>query len=117
MESINKKNFLEKVLALVLILAMAIVTPAQAFAASNNYIKDVKMVYAVNASEAGKLAGKDYTVLSTPIYKGENNTYIAYQTTNNPEEAITDIRAMNMNGGWSYEKYAEFCFGRYMGCD
>ncbi|MCQ2399269.1 MAG: hypothetical protein MJ072_02050, partial [Clostridia bacterium] len=51
------------------------------------------------------------TVVPSPIYKGKTDkmtsTYLAYKTTTVPQEAITDIRFMNMEGGWSFSDYDE----------
>ena len=46
------------------------------------------------ALDALKLKGEDYHVIEYDLTQGmEDYTFIAYKTTNNPKEAVTDIRA------------------------
>ena len=83
-------------------------------AEGNLYVKDVIIV---TESERSKLpttdAYADYEVLSDPINtfssgSGHENLYFAVKTTENPNEAITDIKAMNMNGDYSYDAYRQY---------
>ena len=86
----TKQPILIIVLSLLLVAAIAIVTPAQVFAAgTNKYIKDLKMVFAADTAAANSKIGSDYKLITTPIYKGvSGNTYVAYCTTNDPTEAM-----------------------------
>ena len=122
------RKILYNILVVFMAALMASMTAVQVFAAGRNkdkkterdiasgklYVKDVIIV-----SESEKInlsttaAYQDYVVLSEPIKtfdagSGHENLYFAVKTTENPNEAITDIKAMNMNGDYSYDAYREY---------
>ena len=122
------RRFLYNILVVFMAVLMASMTAVQVFAAGRNkdkkterdiatgklYVKDVIIV---NESEKINLsttaAYQDYVVLSEPIKtfdagSGHEILYFAVKTTENPNEAITDIKAMNMNGDYSYDAYREY---------
>ena len=74
------------------------------------YLKDVKLIYAESLSEARRAVPEGYKLLEDDLNKGtdsDNKVYFVYSTTANPDEAITDIKMMNMKGGFVLSDYEE----------
>ncbi|MBR3296526.1 MAG: hypothetical protein IKI65_01655, partial [Firmicutes bacterium] len=101
-------------IAILLAVLTAVLAPAQAFAAAQPvYVSDVMVGMGETADEAKKaLTDAGYTVLDRnvnegagSVYKTEKYVYIGYKTTDNADEAITDLAVMNMNGGYSFSDY------------
>ena len=75
------------------------------------YVKDVKFITGESLEEAKKSVPKGYTLVETDLNQGAeyitavDDVYLAYSTTTNPDEAITDIKMMNMNGGFVVSDY------------
>ena len=75
------------------------------------YVKDVKFITAESLEEAKKYLPKGYTLVETDLNQGAevvssvDDVYLAYTTTTNPDEAITDIKMMNMKGGFVVSDY------------
>ncbi|MBQ1212211.1 MAG: hypothetical protein IIX69_02205, partial [Clostridia bacterium] len=83
---------------------------AEAEANKKLYIKDVKLIYAESEDEAKSYVPKGYTLLDNDLSAGadsDNVVYFAYSTTTNPDEAVTDIKMMNMKGGFVLSDYEE----------
>ncbi len=109
------KKIFNATISLVLTLVILFCTCTSAFAASSKktYIKDMIISYGKTADEAKKwLTDNGYEVLDYDLNEGADDTfstkravYIGYTTTENPEEAITDMRLMNMQGGYSVQDY------------
>ena len=122
------RTILYKTLTVFMAVLMASITAVQVFAGGRSdekktrrdiadgrlYIKDVIIV---NESEKTNLkataAYEDYVVLSDPIKtfdadSGHESLYFAVKTTEDPNEAITDIKAMNMNGDYDYDSYRQY---------
>ncbi len=109
-----KKHF-KAALSLVLAMVLTFSTCANALAASNKntYIKDVVLSYGKTADEAKAwLTENGYEILDYDLNEGADDTfstaravYLGYTTTDNAEEAITDMRLMNMKGGYSVQDY------------
>ena len=101
-------KFLKVITCIVLVvslLAMAIM-PAGA-ARATYYLSDLKMAEA-DTEEAAKalLTGKGYTVLDKNLNPGGGKAvYLGYKKSTNVEDAITDVRVMNMNGGFNITDY------------
>ena len=91
----------------VLMLVMAL--PITAFAAKQEtYIKEMRISTASTADAAKQfLIDNGYTVVDTDLNQktGKDYVYIGYKTTTNPDEAITDISLMQMDGGYSFSEY------------
>ncbi len=108
------KSF-KAILSLVLAVVLTFSTCANAFAASSKqtYIKDVVISYGKTADEAKAwLTENGYEILDYDLNEDaddwrstERAVYLGYTTTNDPEEAITDMRLMNMKGGYSVQDY------------
>ncbi len=109
-----KKTF-KAALSLVLAMVLTFSTCANVLAASNKstYIKDVVLSYGKTADEAKAwLTENGYEILDYDLNEGADDTfstaravYLGYTTTNDAEEAITDMRLMNMKGGYSVQDY------------
>lgn len=109
----NVKKILKGALALFLTALMLfnVVFTAVGADKEKHYIKDVILIYAETLSEAKKKVPAGYTMMETDLNSGAEyvydvaNIYFAYSTTTDPDEAITDIRMMNMNGGYVWSDY------------
>ena len=122
------KKILTIIISALLCVTMLTLTPAQVVASAagsgKKYISEVKVGMGKNAEEASKeLLDEGYTILvddkgnyadlnedagSKSILKeGPNQkiVYLGYKTTDEPDDAITDLAVMNMNGGFSYQEY------------
>ena len=110
------KKTLKATLSVVLSMAMCLVACTGAFAASsekNKYIKEIFLSYGNSDSEAKSyLTDNSYEVLDYNLNEGADDTlstkravYLGYKTTSNADEAITDMKLMNMKGGYSVQDY------------
>ncbi len=98
-----------------LAVALAVSTCTSAMAASSKatYIKDVVISYGDTEEEAKNwLTENGYEILDNNLNEGADDlisskraVYLGYTTTNDAEEAITDMRLMNMKGGYSAQDY------------
>lgn len=87
--------------------------PINVQAAQKTYISEVFVSVADTEKQAKKyLTDNGYTILNNDLCKGMSwgayksyYTYLGYKTTTDPEEAITDMAVMDMNGGYSYADY------------
>lgn len=108
------KKALTSIVSLMLVLSLLFTTNISVFAAAEElYLSDLRIVYANDYDEAKQiLAGtafKEYSLLDENLNEntGEIGVWIAYKTTNNIEDAITDISVMQMNGGYHEGNYQE----------
>ena len=107
------ERFLCVVLSVVMLGMLAVHALAVEKTVETKYIKDVKLIYADSLSEAKENLPEGYTLLEHDLNEGTEyvydvyQVYLAYTTTVNPAEAITDIKLMNMNGGYVYSDYEE----------
>lgn len=96
------------IIAFVMAVMLAVINPLQLAAASKElYVSEIVVI---TEKERDKAIDDGYIVVVTPLYVNKlyddaKSTYLAYKTTDKPEDAITDIRLMNMNGGFSFEEY------------
>ena len=91
---------------LVMTMCMTMVMPASAGRVTY-YLSDLKMAEAKTADEAKKLlTDAGYTVLDKNLNPGgDKAVYLGYMKSTNVDDAITDIRVMNMNGGFNISDY------------
>ena len=99
-----------KILCLFLSLLMAIgVFPLSVFAAGEKeYIKEVRISTASTEAAAKQwLTDNGYRVLDVNLNQksGGDAVYMGYIATTNPNEAITDMAIMQMDGGYSFTEY------------
>ena len=79
--------------------------------AEKKYVKDVKFITGESLEDAKKDVPAGYTLVETDLNQGAeyitdvDDVYIAYSVTTDPDEAITDIKMMNMNGGFVVSDY------------
>ena len=74
------------------------------------YIKDVQLICADSLEEAKKIVPAGYQLLENDLNMGtdsDNKVYFIYSTTKDPDEAVTDIKMMNMKGGYVMSDYEE----------
>ena len=74
------------------------------------YVKDVKLIYAESVAQARTYVPAGYRLLEKDLNEGtdaDSKVYFAYSTTANPDEAVTDIKMMNMKGGFVLSDYEE----------
>ena len=109
-----RNKLLTCIISLMLAVAMLSVFSVNAFATGSvnqkRYVKDVKLIYAKNLREAKEHVPEGYTLLEDDLNKGtdtDDEIYIAYSTTTSPDEAATDIKMMNMKGGFVLSDYEE----------
>ena len=71
------------------------------------YLSDLKLAEADSAEEAKKLLTEaGYTVLDKNLNPdGDKAVYLGFKKSTNVDDAITDIRVMNMNGGFNITDY------------
>ena len=66
---------------------------ARAAESQGKYIQSVRISYASTRDEAQKEFGSEYTVLDYDFNNGmSSHSWIGYTTTDNPEDAIRDIK-------------------------
>ncbi|MEE3332962.1 MAG: hypothetical protein VZR54_01650 [Ruminococcus sp.] len=122
------KKLLMALTSVILCMTMLIGAPAQLVASAadggKKYISEVKVGMGETSDEASKeLKSGGYTILtddkgnyadlnkdagtSSAMKKGPNQkiVYLGYKTTNDVNDAVTDLAVMNMNGGYSYQEY------------
>ena len=108
---------MKKIISLVLTIALlcSIATPAYA-AKNEEFISEVALVYENSVEDAKKaIEGTDWKLFEQDLnanadYLFDNGVYLIYKTSTNVEDAITDLRVMDMYGGYStanYEKQLE----------
>ena len=91
---------------LVVTLCMTMVMPASAGRVTY-YLSDLKMAEASTADEAKKLlTDAGYTVLDKNLNpNGGKAVYLGYKKSKNVDDAITDVKVMNMKGGFNISDY------------
>ena len=71
------------------------------------YLSDLKMAEAATADEAKKmLTDVGYEILDKNLNPGgDKAVYLGYKKSTNVDDAITDVKVMNMNGGFNISDY------------
>ena len=107
-KSIRIVSFL---LSLVIFIGVSLNIFAADTKSEKQYIKDIKLIYAESKEEAKKFVPAGYGLLEYDLNKGTEYVYDVYEvymavaTTTDPNEAVTDIKMMNMKGGYVYSDY------------
>ena len=116
------KSLLTKLLSMVLVTALLIAcTPAALAAPSRNqgkvtYLSEVAVIEAANDTDAQKILtelkkaenGGFTNMISLDLNKGgQKKVYLAYKTSENVDDAITDLAIMNMNGNFIMGNYEQ----------
>ena len=118
-------NFTKRIISLVLVIGMLLsATIVVSAKEPEEYLDDLRIVYADSYDEAKKILQntefKDYKLLDYNLNKSatkvdlgfltigdSNGVYLAYKTTTNVDDAITDIAIMQMDGGYREGNYQE----------
>ena len=104
------KRLISTLLAIAMLATCTLNVFAEGRANETLYVKDVKLIYAESLKEAKSYVPDGYTLIEKNLNEGtdsDNQVYFAYATTTNPDEAVTDIKMMNMNGGFVLSDYEE----------
>ena len=110
------KNMIKSILSIVLALSMLLCATVPAFAAGTEeeaYISELRLIYAEDYDEAKQILAdsefSDYKLLKENLNKDsdEIGVWLAYKTTTDIEDAITDLAVMQMNGGYTEGNYQE----------
>ena len=101
-------KFLKVLISMILVATMCVtmMMPASAGRATY-YLSDLKLAEAKTADEAKKLL-KDagFTVLDKNLNPdGDKAVYLGYKKSTNVDDAITDVKVMNMKGGFNISDY------------
>ncbi len=110
------KKVLSALISVVLAITLCVTACTSAFAATFNgkkYVKEMIISYGKTEEEAKKwLTDNDYEVIDNNLNDGADDTfstkravYLGYKTTDKADEAITDMKVMNMKGGYSIQDY------------
>ena len=103
-------KFSTKLISMILSLLMLFTAlPFAAFAATDKtYIKEIRISTAADEATAKQwLTENGYQFLDVNLNQKSNGdaVYMGYITTTDPNEAITDIAVMQMDGGYSFAEY------------
>ena len=115
----------KRILSLILVLSMLLSVCAVTVSAANEeeFISEVALVYEDTVEKAkAAIAGTDWKLWEQDLnpnadYMYDDGVYLIYKTSTNVEDAITDLRVMDMYGGYSttnYEKQLEASRAAYM---
>ena len=116
---------MKKIISLLLITAILFTTFSLAVNAASNeeFISEVALVYEDSVEDAkAAIAGTDWKLYEQDLnpnadYWFDDGVYLIYKTSTNVEDAITDLRVMDMYGGYSisnYEKQLEASRANYL---
>ena len=116
------KNLKNKLISLALsaVTACTVAIPVKKYAlltasaASNEqFLSEVALVYENSVEEAqAAIAGTDWKLFNKDLNPNadfifDNGVYLIYKTSTNVEDAITDLRVMDMYGGYSTTSYKQ----------
>ena len=105
----------KKIISLILVIATLLSVCAFTVSAADDeeFISEVALVYKDSVEDAkAVIAGTDWRLLEQDLnpdadYMFDDGVYLIYKTSTNVEDAITDLRVMNMYGGYSTSNYEE----------
>ena len=104
----------KRIISFILILAaMFSIVAVTASAATEEFISEVALVYRDSPQEAQKaIEGTDWKLFAYDLNPGadywfDDGVYLVYKTSTNVEDAITDLRVMDMYGGYSVSSYED----------
>ena len=114
------KRVFKSIISFVLIACMLFAGSISAFAAkAEEYICELRLVYADDYDEAKAIladsAFNDYKIYNSNLNKdtGEVGVWLAYKTTTDIEDAITDLAVMQMEGGYKEGNYQAMISASY----
>ena len=101
-------KLLKVLISMILVVTMCITMMMPASAGRvTYYLSDLKMAEAATEDEAKKmLTDAGFTVLDKNLNPGgDKAVYLGYKKSKNVDDAITDVKVMNMNGGFNISDY------------
>ena len=101
-------KFFKVLISIILVIATCVTMMMPASAARVTfYLSDLKMAEADTADNAKKLLTEaGYEILDKNLNPdGAKAVYLGYKKSTNVDDAITDVRVMNMNGGFNISDY------------
>ena len=108
------KKLFRRLLSFVLVASLLLTSNIQIFAAvEEEYLSDLRLVYAATYDEAKEILNdtdfNDYKLLNENLNEGTKKigVWLAYKTTTDIEDAITDLSVMQMDGGYKEGNYQE----------
>ena len=110
------KNTFKYVISMILVLSLLFSSAVTVLAAGQDdeeYLSDLRIIYAEDHNEATEILAdsglEGYKLLNENLNAntGKIGVWIAYKTTTDIEDAITDIAVMQMNGGYNKGNYKE----------
>ena len=117
------RHIFKHILTVMLVLSMLTCAVLPAYAeGEEEYLCDLRLIYADDYKEAKQILAdtefEDYTLLDENLNAntGKTGVWLAYQTTTDVEDAITDIAIMQMQGGYSegnYQKMIDQSYSNY----
>ena len=106
------KKTIKSLISAILVICMLASSVVTIFAYSEEeYLSDLRLIYADDYEEAKlilsetKLEGFEILNKNLNSNTGETGVWLAYKTTTDINDAITDIAVMNMGGGYSTGNY------------
>ena len=104
---------MKRIIALVLTVVMLFLAMATTIsaAAPEEFLSEVALVYRDSVEDAKKaIEGTDWKLFEQNLnpkadYMIDDGVYLIYKTSTNVEDAITDLRVMDMYGGFSVSNY------------
>ena len=109
------KKVYKSIISIILVISMLIcaVVPGFAAEAEEEYICELRLIYAEDYEEALEILSEgefsDYKLLNENLNEDsdEIGVWLAYKTTTDIDDAITDIAVMQMDGGYNIGNYQE----------
>ena len=104
----------KSIVSIILVLSMLFCATVSAFAAeTEEYICELRMIYAEDYEEATEILAdsefSDYKLFGENLNADTDKigVWLAYKTTTDIDDAITDLAIMQMNGGYNLGNYQE----------
>ena len=114
------KKVYKSIISIILVVSMLICAVVPAFAAeAEEYICELRLIYAEDYDEALEILSEGefsvYKLLNENLNEDsdEIGVWLAYKTTTNIDDAITDIAVMPMGGGYTTGNYKEMLQNSY----
>ena len=107
------KKVFKALIAMLLVISMLMSATVVAFAAQEEYLSELRLIYANSYMEAKQALAnsklQDYRIYEENLNMGtgEIGVWLAYKTTTDVNNAITDIAVMQMGGGYSEGNYQQ----------
>ena len=109
------KKMTKRIISIILTLCLTFLATVPVFAADEDeeYLADLRLIYADDYDEAAEILEdsdlEGYKIFDANLNEntGKSGVYLAYLTTTDIEDAITDIAIMQMDGGYNEGNYQE----------